>query len=243
MTATGYVAGGYFLTRRVRRDDRYMASDLLPPAFVSLSGCLADFAFDLWWDRHNVAGAAGFGVHARRFPELIAWYRERLGDQLGVPNVAYSTAVIEDFVQQFRPDLDDDVVVVGCAVAPEHRDRLIEAHRGRADDEVSGVVAMLERNAPLEPGGTVLGFEPVSYQRAIECSWLCNSLERVVEAALGIRPDADTGLLSAVDDAVRVVEHISLDDVGAEPGTWLPWLVVGYPLHRSGREVPMTAGR
>lgn len=102
---------------------------------------------------------------------------------------------------------------------------------------------MLERNVPLEPGGTVLGFEPLSYHHGIECSWLCNSLERSAEAALGIRPDPDSGLLSDVEDAVRVVEHISQDDVGAEPGTWLPWLVVRYPLHTSGQDVSTTSGR
>lgn len=226
---TGYVAGGYFLTRPASRGDAYMATGLVPPTLITLSGCLADFAFDYWWNEQNVVTAAEFGVDERRLPELIDWYVERFGDDLGAPNVAYSTAVIEDFVREFVDD-SEGLVIVGCAVSTEHRGQLLERHRAADDSGEYGVIEMLDRNERLDPGADVHGFEPMSYEYGLECSWLCNSLERSAEAALGIRPDPRTGLVSTYGDAVRVVEHINRDDIGAEPGTWLPWLIATYAL-------------
>ncbi len=228
MDTDGFVAGGYFLTRPVVRDDVYTATDLLPPRFVTLSGCLAAFAFDFWWNEENVAAASGFGVSARRFGELIAWYRERFGRDLGAPNVAYSTAVIREFVRGFVDD-PDGLTLVGCAVSADDRTRLRDRHRSPGGGGTPGVIEMLDRDEPLDPGGVPLGFEPVSFEYGLECSWLCNSLERPAAAALGIRPDPATGLVATYDDAVRVVGYIGRDDVGAEPGTWCPWLLVRYP--------------
>ncbi len=67
----GYVSGGYLLTRPVLRNDRFMSSELLPASFVTLSGCLADFVLEFWWNHENVAGATRFGVSESRLPELI----------------------------------------------------------------------------------------------------------------------------------------------------------------------------
>ncbi|HEU5171320.1 MAG TPA: hypothetical protein VFU46_12320 [Gemmatimonadales bacterium] len=75
--------------------------------------------------------------------------------------------------------------------------------------------------------GRRLGFEPLVFYHALGCSWLCNGLDRLVARDVGIRPNA-SGLLADADEAHRAVEYISRDDVGAEPGLWLPWLLVEH---------------
>ncbi len=44
---------------------------------------------------------------------------------------------------------------------------------------------------------------------------------------LNIAPNV-SGFLETYEDAVQCVQHISSPEVGAEPGLWLPWLVVRY---------------
>lgn len=172
-----FVAGGYFLARRATRGADYIDSPLLPPTIVSLSGCLADFAFEYWWNEENVAAAAGFGLSEGRFADLIAWYRDRFGHELGAPNVAFSTRVIDDFVAEFVDDASD-LVIVGCGLSVEHRSLLVERHRAAADVGEYGVIEMLDQQLALETGGQPIGFEPISYEYGLECSWLCNGLEQ-----------------------------------------------------------------
>ena len=74
----------------------------------------------------------------------------------------------------------------------------------------------------------LLGFEPLVFNGGLSCSWLCNGLETTVAEQLGIRPNA-SGLISTFEEACRCVEFISRDEIGAEPGLWLPWLVIEHP--------------
>ena len=69
----------------------------------------------------------------------------------------------------------------------------------------------------------------LSYEYGIEHSWLCNSLERDAAEQLGVTPNSN-GLIDLYDDADRVAEYANRDDVTTEPGLWLPWLIVQYPI-------------
>jgi hypothetical protein len=51
----------------------------------------------------------------------------------------------------------------------------------------------------------------------------------VVSQALGIRPGA-YGLVAGGAAARAAAAYCARDDVGAEPGLWLPWQIVEYPL-------------
>lgn len=75
--------------------------------------------------------------------------------------------------------------------------------------------------------GVLIGFEPLLSDGMIPCSWLCNGLETVVAERLHVLPNSN-GLIDTFDDAVTIVSHIARDDVDAEPGLWLPWLIVEH---------------
>jgi hypothetical protein len=86
-------------------------------------------------------------------------------------------------------------------------------------------VDALGREQPLAGGGAALGFEPIVLNGGLSCSWLCNGIDRAADHKLGIKTNA-FGLIEHREDADRVVQYIRED--GAEPGLWLPWLLVRY---------------
>jgi hypothetical protein len=229
MDTAAVTAGGYVLTRRVSRDDRFMASDLLPAAFPSFSPCPAPQAFEYWWDDESASAATDFGVDPGRVGEVARWYRSEFGVRLGAPTIAFFVEAVREFAAQFVADTSG-LVLLGSGLAPAHRDRLLAERAAPEELGEYGVYEMLQRRRPLATGERVLGFEPLSYQHGLEHSWVCNGLEREAADQLGIRPDAETGLLSTETDAAAVIAMIEQGELGAEPGLWLPWLVVEYPM-------------
>lgn len=206
-----------------------MSSELLPASFPTLSGCLADFAFEFWWNEENAAAATRFGVAESRLAELVSWYLGQFDRTLGAPDVAFSTSIITEFLAEFVDDASG-LTILGGGLSEDHRARLLEEKSTPPEAGEYGVFSMLEANNHFDSGGTELGFELVSYEYGLEHSWLCNSLEREVHARLGVSPNPATGLVDSFEKAVLIADYINQDEVGAEPGLWLPWLVVEYPV-------------
>ena len=228
MSQDEFRAGGYLLVRPSTRDDEFMAADLLPRKILSLSSCLCDIALEYWWNEENVADAAGFGVSQDRLSELTRWYLEQFDTRLGAPGVGYSVEVLREFVARFVPSATD-LVILGAGVAPADSARLRSDYPVLPGRGKYGVYDMIERNLPLEPDGTVLGFEILSYEYGLEHSWLCNALERAAAERLDVIPNS-RGFIGSYEEAASVAEYANREEIGAEPGLWLPWLVVRYPL-------------
>jgi hypothetical protein len=93
-------------------------------------------------------------------------------------------------------------------------------------DPFNPIVDVVKRDQPLAAGGTVLGFEPLVANGGLACSWLCNGLARDAAEKLGVQTNPH-GLIENLEDAARVVTYIRKDG-HAEPGLWLPWLLVPY---------------
>jgi hypothetical protein len=128
--------------------------------------------------------------------------------------------------RQFRPRL-------GGQISSDPDGRLQFLTGGPSAPENAGfvesfnpVLDVVKRDQPLAAGGTVLGFEPLVANGGLACSWLCNGLDRDAEEKLGIQTNAH-GLIDSMADAARVVRYIR-EDGHAEPGLWLPWLLVQY---------------
>jgi hypothetical protein len=60
-------------------------------------------------------------------------------------------------------------------------------------------------------------------------SFVCNSLENEYVERLHLSLNKN-GLIDCYEDAVRATDHTNLDEVGAEPVLWQPWLISEYPL-------------
>jgi len=240
MKLGGYLSAGFLVTRRLPRPE-YNSADLLPPTIVSASGDLAAFLPDTWsiaWcgvaPDDPRAEAAKLSIAPDRVDGIVAGVTALVADgsSYGWPNVCHSLDGAAAMVRLAAP-AGGGLLVLELGLHADDVSRFIEASTppesqpGMAPYGEPGVRRALRRGAPVLATGRPLGFEPLVYDQALGCSWLCNGLEVAVARELGIRPNA-AGLLADAGEACRVVVYISGDGVGAEPGLWLPWLLVEH---------------
>ncbi len=228
------VAYGYsVLVLRPRPD---WARKELPERIVSESNCLKTDLTDVWldaWreregDMETVYREAHdhFGMDRDGVDKLCLWYQTK-------PEVdmhAFRTAsAAEEVVRDLLPRRSD-VVIVGVGLPRKYVDELLADDTGPVDGAPAGISELvldaLRRDQPLAGGGTALGFEPIVVNGGLSCSWLCNGIDRDADDKLGIKTNK-SGLIERLEDADRVVQYIR-EDGHAEPGLWLPWLLVRY---------------
>jgi hypothetical protein len=234
-----YRSAGFLVTRRLPRPG-YSAADLLPTLIVSASSDIATFVPDVWaiaWcgvepeDRR--AEAAKLGIAPERVEGLVAAVTARVADaeRYGWPNIAFSLDAAWEMARLAAPE--GGLLVLELGLARDQVPALLDASAvpepqpGMAPIGEAGVRTALRRDLPVLASGRALGFEPLCFNTSLGCSWLCNGLEVAVARELGIRPNS-SGLLSDCEEARRAVAYITRDDVGAEPGLWLPWLLLEH---------------
>jgi hypothetical protein len=239
MRLDSFRSAGFLVTRRFPRPE-YSAADLLPALMVSASSDLATFIPDDWciaWcgvapeDRR--AAAARLGIPPDRVDGVVATVTSRIAaaERYGWPNISYTLEAAWEMVRVGAPEGGLTVLELGLAMVDVPA--LLEASTppepqpGAAPVGEPGVRIALRRDLPVLASGRPLGFEPLCFNTTLGCSWLCNGLEVPVAHELGIRPNG-VGLLSDSEEARRAVAYISRDDVGAEPGLWLPWLLLEH---------------
>ncbi len=236
----GYVSAGFLVTRRFPRP-ACNAAHLLPTTIFSASSDLATFIPDDWaiaWcgvdqaDRRREA--AKLGIAPERVEGIVARVTALIADdaRYGWPNVCYALDAAVEMARLAAPERGG-LVALELGLHADHVPEFLEASApppsppGTGPYGEPGVRTALRRGASILATGRPLGFEPLCFDRALGCSWLCNGLEVAVARELGIRPNG-VGLLADAGEARRAVAYISRDDVGAEPGLWLPWLLTEH---------------
>ncbi len=233
-----FLSAGFIITRAVARPP-YSSVDLLPELILSGSDCIAQFVPDTWcidWandkPESRLETAKFFGLDCPRAAEVSAWATPRFGIDFGWPNVIYNLETAVQLVGKFLPSLPD-VKILELALHRTHVARFCEAAApesqkpGFAPNGMQGVYEVVMKATPQVAGGRVLGFEPRVFDVVLSCSWLCNGLERTIAEKLNIQPNR-FGLIETFVDACCAVQYISRADVGAEPGLWLPWLIIDH---------------
>ena len=240
MASERYVAAGYLLVRPVPRPSRSSA-ELLPAQILSACTCLCPQfpgVHSIEWVRASEDERARDFEAVGLAPELRLearhWATSEFERSLGWPGMFLRT---EDALAArsrfFAPA--SAPVALGLALPEARLDAfLAEASPpppapGYAPQGESGFLTVARRREPLAAGHRPLGFELLELAAGqIGCSWLCNGLESHFASALGVRPGPN-GLLSTLADAERCCASLDAGEVGAEPGPWLPWLLVEYP--------------
>jgi hypothetical protein len=231
----GCALGGYSVVLTRPRPD--WARAVLPGRIISRSRCLVGQVADVWLDAYRERegdmeavyseALERFGLERTAVDTLCRWYQQ--GDSL-LFDLFTALPPAQEVVWTFlagRPD----VAIIGVGLPRPYVDELVagdppgSTHSGFVD-AFNPVVDVVKRDQSLAPGGTVLGFEPLVANGGLACSWLCNGLDRQAEDKLGIRTNTH-GLIDSLEDAARVVAYIR-KDAHAEPGLWLPWLLVQY---------------
>lgn len=235
-----FVAGGYFITRYVKRPE-FVSPGLLPEKIVSLSSCICPFIPDCWaieWtttdNDSRLKAAKKFELTQDTFKDLTQWVTSRFDKEIGWPNVCYSLETAQTLKHQFLSDLSESTIL-GIGLHKSYVERFknftapAETKPGYAPEGENGVRFCIKKGDHLKEGN-VLGFEPIvthEVTKTLEDSWLCNSLESEVNSELGISLNRN-GFIDKFDNATKAVEYIARDKVGAEPGLWLPWMIVQY---------------
>jgi hypothetical protein len=232
-----FVSAGFFVTRSINRPD-YANPSLIPERVVTVSRCLAKFLPDTWcieWtndsDAERQEGANCFGLSQQRLFALIAESTTGFESRFGWPNVIWDLGFAQSIATQFLGEVSDvRVIELGL-----HRDDVEafchdaepEQHEGYASVGRHGIHEAILKNREVSESGISLGFEPLLSDGMLSCTWLCNGLETEIAERLQICPNP-IGLIDTIELAQTVVSYIGRDDVGAEPGLWLPWLIIDH---------------
>lgn len=233
-----YVLAGVFITKAVPRAD-FGGSDLLPSCMVSLSSCISNFFPDTWaieWSsddiERRVKSSAIFGINENTLGETIKVVTERFDTDFGWPNVIYTADAARRIFKECLPK-DVEAEIIGAALHRSHVETYLKCaaptkpEPGFAPMGAHGTCDVLSRGKSPEQPHEILGFELLTYNHGLSCSWLCNKLEVECYHKLDVSPNAH-GFIGSFNDAKRCVEYVSSDEVGAEPGVWLPWLLLRY---------------
>lgn len=136
---------------------------------------------------------------------------------------------VRDAARRFLP-AGSDAVLLGLSAAAADVpaiERCFDLENDRPD-----VPAWIRRQAPPEPGGRVVGFDPAPILRECAqraCSWICEGLDwEEVARDLGVRLNGH-GLLDTYDQARRACAW--LRDRGNLCGgdRWFPWRLSVHP--------------
>jgi hypothetical protein len=232
------MSAGFLLIKPSPRPN-WEGKSLLPEQIVSSSACLCPSfpePYAISWSSGSEDDQKRrfkkLGLPVERQKEAIDWSTEQFGQVFGWPNVFYR---LEDAVaarNRFFPLAD--LRVIGLGLPMEHAARLIDyatpppQQAGYAPDGASGYYEMAQRSQALPDGGNQLGYELANVDLGMLAhSWLCNHLEEHCANTLGIFPAAN-GLLPDLASAKQCLAEITKEEVGAEPGLWLPWALVEY---------------
>jgi hypothetical protein len=233
------VSAGFLVAKTALRGD-WNSKELIPPKVISACDCICPqfpgpYALD--WTRDDEADRTEAFDEVGLLPSLrksaTAWATGNFGVLFGWPGVFYSLAAALDVRQRFFSGVSE-MNVVGLGLPDRHVARFLEhaepppQQEGYAPEGECGVYEVVCTRQPLPSGGRFLGFELIVTDfRQLAHSWLCNSLEEHCFQKLGVRPNGN-GMLPDLESAERCCAEIEKDDVGAEPGLWLPWAIMSY---------------
>jgi hypothetical protein len=233
------VAAGYLLVNPVPRP-AYASERLLPGELVSACDCICPQFPDttsIDWvvakEETRIEALDAVGLPPQRRSEARAWATNEFEMAFGWPGVFYTAGrALETRQRFFGPE--SKIKVVGLALPSQYVDEFIayasppSLRPGFAPQGESGYLRSVKGQQPLAPGAQRLGFELLDVEFGqIGHSWICNGLETHCEARLGVRPNS-AGFIETLELAQRCLNEIVSGEVGAEPGLWLPWLLVEY---------------
>ena len=231
------VSGGFYITQSIQRP-AYSNPRLLPKRVVTASRCITKFLPDTWcieWTNDCVSErkmtAEYFGLNENEMYSLISEMTAAFDSSLDWPNTIRDLKFARSIADSFLAD-EPDIRILELGLHSEYvramcEDMEPEQHAGFAPVGRQGIHEAILRMQQVSRTGMILGFEPLLSNHSIACSWLCNGLETEVAEHLAILPNAN-GLIDTFEEAQAAVSYIGRDEVGAEPGLWLPWLIIDH---------------
>ncbi|MCI5144292.1 MAG: hypothetical protein D3923_01905 [Candidatus Electrothrix sp. AR3] len=167
-----------------------------------------------------------FELDSDESKSITHYVTENFDKAIGWPNICHSMDSVTEILKRIASNNKDLIVLcLGlhrefiaefCAIAEP------EQQEGYAPVGRQGVHEKILENEPIAGNIKFLGFEPLVFNYALSCSWLCNHLEKDVFDTFNIKTNK-YGLVETFGDAIKCTQYFNSDKVGAEPGLWLPW--------------------
>lgn len=183
-------------------------------------------------DEERAADFAKAHISPELKEPVMRWATEAFESEFGWENVFYTPEAA--LAAQERFGLTGSFLLLGIGLPVERLEAfLLEAappprQEGYSPVGETGSYRVAKKRKNLAEGGRFLGFELLNIDfGSIQHSWICNGLERHCRDHLEVRPNG-YGLISEIEEAFRCCEEISRDEVGSEPGLWLPCGIVLY---------------
>ena len=234
-----FFVGGYFLVQGVQLAEQ-MNKTLLPTKFWTVSQCLCEIYPDSWvfsWGTKSSHDDKDYQAILKldndTFQLMQAWADEIFNKgELGWPYVFMNVETAQQFYTQYLQHIPD-IKLLSIALADPYWAEFIEDNKPAQGKGEGGIYKKLVQKQVYDGNGIVRGFEILGEEWGEWFhSFVCNSLEDEYVERLHISLNQN-GLIDRYEDAVRATYHTNLDEVGAEPVLWLPWLISEYPLSMS----------
>jgi hypothetical protein len=175
------------------------------------------------------------GLEQHDLVELNKWFRDRIDDNTVVwPSLFRNPWTAHDALRKFfqRNATENELVVLGLGVTRESAEAIDNEMESNAMPGTQLYIPELEvlrERQSLDDSGKVLGFEILCFFAigGFSCSWYCNYLHQEGKKHLGVTP-GKLGLLESQADAAAMAELCNRPEIAAEPGLWVPVLLVEF---------------
>jgi hypothetical protein len=228
-----FFVGGYFLVQGIQRAN-WMNKKLLPAKFWTVSSCICEIYPDVWVFNWSSRPSGDYpqilNLDDKGFESLQTWADELMSqDEMGWPNVFINIATARQFYARYLSHLPD-IKLLSIALPEIYLAEYIEENSPDPGGSAGGIYTKLQHQQLVGDNAISRGFEILGE----ECegqfhSFVCNGLETEYHDRLDISLNQH-GLIDRYEEAVKATDYTNLDEVGAEPVLWQPWLISEHPL-------------
>jgi hypothetical protein len=228
-----FFVGGYFLVQGIQSAD-WMNKKLLPAKFWTISGCICEIYPDLWAFNWSSIPSGDYpeilNLDDKGFELLQTWADELMKkDELGWPNVFLNITIARQFYTRYLSHLPD-IKLLSIGLPEAYLAEYIEENSLDPGGGAGGIYKKLQQREFVSDNEIARGFEILGEEYGGRFhSFVCNSLETNYHARLDISLNQH-GLIDRYEEAVKATDYTNLDEVGAEPVLWQPWLISEHPL-------------
>ncbi len=235
-----YICGGYFLS--CPKQSGYNDPPF-PISYLSVSREVRDFVPDSWaieWVKKYETSediSKKFDLAPETLKELTKWATENFDKDFGAWSVIFNLETAQFLKKRFLSHLND-TTIFGIGLHKSLCEDFIktttppEPEPGFAPIGKMGTHVSVKRKTMFAPDGVVLWFEIINHEKVgLSTSWLEVGLEKnAEEMKISLN---EFGLVENFEDALKLSKSFDektkpFESVMAEPGPWLPWLLVDY---------------
>lgn len=206
---------GYYIVEPIKIKN-WMNQDILPGTILSASECICDFFPSKKYMKDLMPDESVYS-------EVRCWIKNKLGNDLGYPNIFYNYESAAEFCEKFLCD-KKNLKIIGIAIP---RGKWADAFLG---DEVDyDVFKNIKEEDCVDDRGEALGYEILKYDFERFHSYICDELYEDYNEKYGFKLNSN-GFIYTLEEAEKLADYTNEEINGGEPVFWCPWLILEYSI-------------